>query len=245
MDRRIPPETPVPLPSVLREAVELKIKQVAQKEAFDSALQRADQRRNMGAQERVVSAEKNKLHAFNEPTSIENTNPHVGSHGKSDSSVFKKTLNELEQLETKQAGSAADVVNVDVNTIETYATPASINATGGAARRLSEETLLALIKRFNLNQVSLDETIQLELVNDPSGVLAIKLTRDQNNGWTVDLSLDPSVSISINPSMIDTGSNSTETNISQTIVQQLRDAGIQINAVSINSAQHCAFTGVG
>jgi len=205
MDRPIPDNASLS-PSLTRELADIKIKQGMQKEAFESALQRADERRNMGDRDRVVSAELK--HAQSSNTSLQASAHHEKVHLVPECALAQST-----------AGVAVRPHSSSV--VETQTTNTA---------SLSDESVGLLLKNLQTNQCALGDSIELELLNDPSGVAVVKLTKDSNNGWSINLLLKS-----------DTSQTSEGIDkLSQKLAEQIRQAGYEVNdmVVSINLAPH-------
>lgn len=233
MDRRIPPELPLAKPLVPHDANELKIKQGMHREAFDSALRTADQRRSMSQSDRVVSSDLKQLQALNERLANEKTpaNQYSEWSGIISDNLLNRRADEFEQFESTHKEPDAEASIFELLIPDHHASSSSIQATTGSTRQLKDESLSFIIKRITESLVALDDSIELEVINDPSGIVSIKATKDQNNGWTLDLNFGSERS----------HSDANERDLSEQLTQKLQQAGIQINNVVVGVEQSTAL----
>lgn len=225
MDRRIPPEPVTPVVPIRRDALELKVKQGMHKDAFDAALQRADHRRTMDSRDRVVSAGIKQVQVV-QGQAGQNA-PLSESRAESGGSVKSKDLRKSEQAEVKHSEHGVDFSHTQLSLKDFAESAPRYQSASGSTRTLGDESMAMLFKKINSNQCVLGESIALELIDDPSGVVGIKLTKSMNNSWAINLSLAPEEQLCDND----------ESELSQNIISQLQQSGILVDSVSVDVYQ--------
>jgi len=231
MDRRIPPEPVTPVVPIRRDVLELKVKQGMQREAFDSALQRAGHRRSMDSRDRVVSAGIKQLQGVHGQegrcASLSE------SRAESGRSVTSKELHKSEQTEVKHSEHRFDFNHIQLS-LQDFAEPAPrFQGASGSTRTLGDESVAMLHKKINSNQCVLGESIALELIDDPSGVMEIKLTKGLNNDWAINLVIAPEEQLR----------DKDESELSQNLISQLQQSGILVESVSVDVFQPAIVAG--
>lgn len=216
MDKLIPPEMAVPVSSAASSAeasqrsatAELQLRDAIQIEAFDIALQRAEQRRGESVQDCYLAAQMTKLDCLN------------------DSSV-EYSLSNAEHVESGPAVFSAGSAQIDLAAAHTNKDAVSSSSMQQSTRPLSEDTLSLLLNNIHAFRFSVNESIELELADNPDGVRMIRLTPDQNTGWTVELSLDDALF----------GTAICQRTQSENLIEQLQGIGIRVNGVTVNHDQ--------
>lgn len=231
MDRRIPPEPPPPMVPVKHDSLELKVKQGVQKDAFETALQRADHRRSMDAHDRIVSA------------GVKQAAVQLGREGtQSQPAEAKSALNELDSFvelpksrhfELYSLETSAEFVQGDVPQSENNTHSPVDGSMPGQANILSEETITMLYRKMQTTLCALGESVAVELVDDPSGVLSIRLTRESDDSWSVNLSVAQSKDTQSKSEQV-----SDEDELVRSLSAQFQQSGLPISAVSVSADQY-------
>jgi len=192
MDKRIPPDPPTPVTQVQRENIELKIRQGMHREAFDSALQQAEHRRTMSDKDRLI-AEKQKqadvapaIRSYNS-TSADTPQRVNALHLHS----MLKQPGQYEKYEQEKRVDVAELVSDhfhnQLSAFESATTSTNLDVNMSSNRFLSTEAMVLLREKLQLSHCDPGESIAIELLDEPSGVAAIKLSKDVNNSWTIRL----------------------------------------------------------
>lgn len=224
MDKPITIEPPMPSTSTHQETLALDIKQEAYKDAFDSALQRADGRRNVDSQDQIVTADVNPIQlALTTQEAGRHSNFIAESMANVDAFVDLKELPKAGQVGADYVDTRHGLFHAQLRTHDfTGSSYAALGATG-SSRALSDESLAMLFKKINLAQGTQSESISLELLEDPSGVLEITLTKGLDNGWQINLVL-ASQEGSVGADQEDLSTN---------LISHLQESGIAVDSLSI------------
>lgn len=226
MDRRIPPEPPTPIVENRRDVLELKVKQGMHKDAFDSALQRADQRRTMGSSDREVSAGVKQAQVAQR---FETRNSPVHeTRAETSSPVKPKELRKFEPEQMKPAETGAEFVHAQLGLQDFTAASPEENNISGSTKTLSDESMAMLSKKISSHHYGLHESLELEFIDDPSGVVGVKLTKNLNDSWDVNLVLASN----------EKRPNEKEHELSQNLASQLQQSGIAVDSVSVDVDLH-------
>lgn len=235
MDKRIAPEPPVPLQEIRSENVELKVQQGVHKEAFEFALQQAEHRRTMSNTDRLVTAGKQQaeiVQALIANNSL-NSNACQRLNTLSLASAFHRLQSSEKEKQAERSEQSSDFLRADFTDFKSSATSIEHKMQTCSNRRLSTDSLLLLREKINITNLGHGETISIELVDDPSGVVEIKITKGLNNSWTILLSVQSDSSYSA----ID------EAVLSKDLKAYLCQCAILVNDVSIGliaSQEHSA-----
>lgn len=228
MDRRIPPEPQLPVAAVRRDVLELKVKQGVHKEAFDSALQRADHRRTMDSRDRVVSAGVKQSHAAQRFDEGNGKNLLHQARADIDTSAKPSMLRKSESVQITQLEFGREFIGVPLGLQDFTAATVNAPAPSASTNTLSDESMAMMFKKLNSNSYELGESLELEFVDDPSGVVGVKLTKSIDNSWAINLVLTPN----------ENRANEDEAELSHNLVAQLQQKGISVDSLSVETNQY-------